>query len=230
MRVVQVIPGVYQVSFRYANITLIAGDALVLVDTGIAGSTREIVRAVESLGRSVDEISLIVLTHNHLDHVGGLPGVRKLTGAKVAAHIADVTGHLPPDPPLIIAVAASALFRPIHKYIYVRPDDIDIRLTGGEEFPSCFGLQVIHTPGHTPGSISLYLPQKKLLIVGDALSKHGGHVDPPVANVCWNLPLAMESVKKLVQLDFNTLCFGHGRPISGDARAMVQELVKSYEQ
>ena len=101
-------------------------------------------------------------------------------------------------------------------------------MEGGEVFNPLGGLRVIHTPGHTPGSISLFSPQKKLLIVGDALNKRHRNPCLPRKMISTNFGQAIDSVKRVAQLDFNVLCFGHGKPITKDASATVQGLIKEY--
>ena len=91
MLTMQVIPGVYQLTFRHANVFLIVEDSLTLIDTGFPGHVKGIIDLIRVLGRSPKEIKLIVLTHNHFDHTGGLPKLRKLTEAKIVAPKIDFT-------------------------------------------------------------------------------------------------------------------------------------------
>ncbi len=78
----EVISHVYQITIRGVNIILIAEEKLTLVDTGFRGSSPKIIGFISSLRRSVEEVSLVILTHNHLDHVGGLAELKRLTTAK----------------------------------------------------------------------------------------------------------------------------------------------------
>jgi len=223
---VEIIPHVYQITSRRVNIILIAEEKLTLVDTGFRGSSSKVISFIHSLGRSVKEISLIIITHNHLDHVGGLPELRNLTTAKVAAHKADISQRqllYPRIVQMLLHIPPFSLFRPL---IYAKPSDVDIQLEGGETLSPLGGLKVIHTPGHTPGSISLFSPQKKLLIVGDALNKRHKNIRLPPKFVSTDLPQAIDSIKRIAQLDFDILCFGHGRPLTEDASAKVQDLIK----
>jgi len=227
-KTVEIIPHVYHLTIRGVNIILIAEEELTLVDTGLRGSSPKIISFIHSLGRSLEEISLIILTHNHLDHVGGLPEFKKFTPAKVAAHKADtsdVENRLPYSRLALklMHIPPLSILRP---FVYAKPSDIDIWLEGGEVLKPLGGLKVIHTPGHTLGSISLFSPQEKLLMVGDAINNR--HKDPrlPPKMVSTNLRQATDSVKGLVQLDFDILCFGHGRPLTTNARTKVQELVE----
>ncbi len=227
----EIIPKIYQITHRGVNIILIAEEELTLVDTGFRGSPSQIISFIHRLGRSVDEISLIIITHNHLDHAGGLAELKKLTRAKVAAHKADITDsesqlpyprigrwllHLPPF----------SILRPL---LYAKPGDIDIQLEGGEVLSPLGRLQVIHTPGHTPGSISLFSPQNKLLIVGDALNNRYRNPRLPPKFVSTDLTQAIDSVKRIARLDFDILCFGHGKPLTRDASANVRDLIKKHE-
>jgi len=228
---VEIIPKVYQITHRSTNIILIAEDELTLVDTGFRGSSPRIISFIQSLGRSVKDISLIIITHNHLDHVGGLPELKKFTKAKVAVHKADLSDSEDglPYPKIarkLLHIPPFSILRPL---LYAKPSDVDIQLEGGEVFSPLGGLQVIHTPGHTPGSISLFSPQKKLLIVGDALNNRRQNLRFPPKFVSADLTQAIESVKRIAQLDFDILCFGHGKPLTKDALTKVRDLIKKHE-
>jgi glyoxylase-like metal-dependent hydrolase (beta-lactamase superfamily II) len=105
-------------------------------------------------------------------------------------------------------------------------EDIDILLEGNEVLDVLGGLHVIPTPGHTPGSISLYAPKYKLLMVGDALNKRGNILRLPLRTVSTDVEEARLSVRKMAQMDIEVLCLGHGQPIMQNANASLQALVK----
>jgi len=225
--VLEVAPQVYQLTIGGVNVILIAEEELTLVDTGLPGSSARIIDFIHSLGRSAEEVSLIILTHNHFDHAGALADLRKLTRAKVAAHKADINdteGQLP-YPGLIRRLLRVPPFSTLRSVFLLNPSEVDIQLEGGEILKPLGGLEVVHTPGHTPGSISLFSPQNKLLIVGDALNKRRGTLRLPPKMASTDLTQAMDSVKGIARLDFDVLCFGHGRPLTGDAHAKMQELI-----
>lgn len=223
----EIIPNVYQITLRLVNIILIAGEELTLVDTGFRGSAPQIIDFIRRLGRSPEEITLIILTHNHLDHAGGLAELKRLTRAKVALHKADVATDESqlPYPRVVTKLLHIPPFSLVRPLVYVKPDEVDIPLEGGEVFSPLGGLEVIPTPGHTPGSISLFAPKKRLLIVGDALNKRYRHIRLPPKMVSTDLPQALDSVERLGQLEFDILCFGHGRPVTSNASAKVKQLI-----
>ena len=231
MKTFEIMPQVYQLTTRGVNIFLITEKELTLIDTGFHGSSRKVADFIGSLGRSVEEISLIIITHNHFDHAGGLAELRKLTRAKVAAHKADIsnTESQLPYPGVIRRLLRIPTFYALHSVFSVTPSDVDIQLEGGEVFKPLGGLEVVHTPGHTPGSISLFSPQNKLLIVGDALNKRRKILRLPPKMVSTDLAQAIDSVKRMARLDFDILCFGHGWPLTGDVRSKMQDLIEQIK-
>jgi len=225
----EIIPNVYQITCRGCNIILIVEEKLTLIDTGLRGSSSQITGFIHSLGRSVKEINLIIITHNHLDHVGGLPELRNLTTAKIAVHKADISESGITYPRLIqklLHIPSFSIFRP---HVYVKPGEVDMLLEGNEILSPLGGLNVICTPGHTPGSISLFSPEKKLLIVGDALNNLYKTIRLPPKLVSSDLEQAIDSIKRIAQLDFDIICFGHGDPLTKNALVKVQNLLKKQE-
>ena len=222
----EIIPHVYQITTKGVNIILIAEEKLTIVDTGIPGSSSKIINFIHSLGRSAEEIALII-THNHLDHIGGLAKLRKFTTAKVAIHKADINNI--PYPGVMSRLLRIPLFSGLRPLLYIKPGEVDIQLEGDEVLSPLGGLRVIHTPGHTPGSISLFSPQNKLLIVGDALNNRRRSPRLPPKLVSTDLTQAIDSVRRIAQLDFDILCFGHGKPLLKDASAKVQDLIKNLK-
>jgi len=199
-------PDIYQLASRGTNVILIAEQELTLIDTGHDGDSSQIINFIHELGRSVEEISLIILTHNHVDHVGGLAEIRRHTSAKIAIHKSDI-GEREGKPS-------------------VREDEADIYLEGGEVLEPIGGLEVIHTPGHTPGCISLFSPRNRLLLIGDAVRKRRKHLHMPLELPNSNMTQAMGSITKISSLDFDCLVFGHGLPMVNEARTRIRELIE----
>jgi glyoxylase-like metal-dependent hydrolase (beta-lactamase superfamily II) len=227
MQITQVLPNVYQFTFRYANVFLIVEDKLTLIDTGVRGNSKWVIKFIRKLGRSPEDISLIVLTHNHFDHTGGLKDLRKVTAAKVAGPKTDFSLEkgVVPYPDYVIRFLALPGFNLLKKRLILTARDIDILLEGGETLPVLGGLQVILTPGHTCGGISLYAPRQKILFVGDAIKKRKG-LHFPLKTSTTDVNQAIASIEKMTKLDVQTICFGHGRPIKENANARLKQLLE----
>ena len=233
MLTLEIIPNVYQLSIRAVNVFLVVEKELTLIDVGLYGSSAQIADFINQLGRSVEEIGLIIITHNHFDHMGGLAELRELTRAKVAAHGAGILNTDEELPfPGGRGVGKLLRFRPfssLRKHLALKPEDVDILLEGGEVLEPLGGLRVIHTPGHSPGSISFYSPGNRLLIVGDALVRSRRSLRLPHKMVSIDREQAIDSVREMAKLDFDILCFGHGRPLAGDAHAKLLQLLEKTE-
>jgi glyoxylase-like metal-dependent hydrolase (beta-lactamase superfamily II) len=96
------------------------------------------------------------------------------------------------------------------------PVAVDRELADGDEIDALDGMRVVHTPGHTPGSICFYCPQRRLLFTGDAAANTFG-LRPPIGWYTEDTAQAKESIRKLAALDFEAAFFGHGRPIDKEA-------------
>ena len=100
---------------------------------------------------------------------------------------------------------------------------VDRELNDGDEVDLGDGARIIHTPGHTPGSISVYLPKRKLLFAGDAVANLLG-VRPPIGWFTEDRADARASIRKLAELDFDVVLFGHGQSLSRDASRAFRKL------
>ena len=230
----EITPNVHLIpDMRGANAYLLLGATLTLVDTGMPGSEDTILGYIETLGRSATDLSRIVITHHHLDHVGSLAALKARTSAQVVAHPGDaglISGEQSPPP------ASSPLMRFLFWLVtplMPAPDPVPVDLTIQDGEPLDMGDQlgggvVVHVPGHTPGSIALYLPSQRLLICGDTINHRRGRLGPPPKPFTEDMDQALASIRLMAGLEFDLLCPGHGAPIVEGAdrqvRAMVQAL------
>ena len=231
---VAIADGVFQFRAVGARVTVLTepGDAI-LIDAGFPGSSRAINRGLSECGLSLDRISRVVITHAHPDHSGGLAELAAAAAAdfSIAVHHseADIIEGITPAPnplrlPFLASVAQPALDR-----LTGNPVPVDLRLYDGDLIPFPTELRVVHLPGHTPGSIALYMPQKGIVIVGDALQyKFGWRLYPPAPGVTHSPEQAMRSLEKLLELDFHTICFSHFPPLQKDARDSLRRLIERY--
>lgn len=171
-------------------------DRAVIIDTGVEGSADAIEESLFAVGLDWSAVGHLIVTHRHGDHAGSVADVlERAPWAMGYAGAEDVP--FIPDP------------RPLTE------------VTDGDEV---FGLTIVGTPGHTPGSISVLDPASGLLVAGDALGTSGGKPTLPGAQFTEDMELARRSIIKLGELSFETLLVGHGDPIESGASAAVAAL------
>ncbi|GGN83546.1 MBL fold metallo-hydrolase [Actinoplanes lobatus] len=212
----EVVDGVFELRVGYANVhVVVTDDGLVLVDTGLPGRSPLIERALRKIRRSLGEVTTILVTHHHTDHVGNLADLRRRTGARVIAHAADavwITGHSRPAEP--VGRLAKLAVRLIGR---AEPTKIDqlITVDGFEPLP---GFTALHTPGHTRGHVSYLLDRSGgILFAGDAAASRRGQVTGPAGAATADPARAGQSLARLAELEFDHAVFGHGRAVSGGA-------------
>jgi glyoxylase-like metal-dependent hydrolase (beta-lactamase superfamily II) len=224
----QVAPDVYRITVSRSNIYLITGKTLALIYTGMPGDGPEVLKAIAAIGRNPAEVSHILITHGHTDHIGSLAFLKKATGAQVIAGTPEVDYIQGKKKPWQMAREgfSGMLFKIMlffaETFVFTRETAVvDQACSGGEVID---GITVIATPGHSPGSISYYLPDKRILFTGDALSGEPEAKLPPRAG-CADYQQALLSVKKLTALSFDICCFGHGKPVTTGAAALVKKVL-----
>ena len=224
--------GVFQVRAIGARVTVLVHDKeVVLVDAGSKGSSGMISAGLEAEGLSLDDVGKVIVTHHHPDHTGGLSELVQGRDIKVAAHSTEaamIAGtETTPNPMQNRLLAMVA--RPFVKRLTGAPVPVDYHLKDGDLVPFGDTIRVVHLPGHTPGSIALHLPNKKIVIIGDALQyKFGWRLSPPAPGVTQQPEEAIRSLTKLLMLDFDTICFSHFPPKRDGALAALQQLVKRH--
>jgi len=214
-----------------ANVFLLVGDNLTLVDAGFKGRSRHIIKQVQGLGYSPSDIDSIIITHHHADHVGGLPEMKKVSQAKVIAHPADavyIDGHLQQPGPARPRWL-SKILAPLGRLWATTPVTVDILVNDGDDLTMFGGIRVLHTPGHTPGSISLFLQQERLVIVGDVIAHRFG-LSLPSRMFTVDVAQEIRSIKEVADLDFDVICFGHGPPIAHKAHSTVAKFAETLQK
>jgi len=201
---------------------------LTLIDTGMPTSAHTILDALTAKGYALHNVRRIIITHGDVDHAGSAAKLKRATGAVVGCHSVEKVLLEQPSK----RVPASPLYRPLFALVRllpqfnvlpVTPDELYV---DGQKTPE--GFIVIHTPGHTPGHISLLHREKRVLIVGDALNNRGGKLQLPPPIFTPDMTNAQRSVWKLAKKygeDFDVMVFGHGAPILQNGGRKVQSLV-----
>jgi hydroxyacylglutathione hydrolase len=177
---------------RFVNVYLISTPgAITLIDTGVAGSEHHIFEEILKNGMDTGDIGTIVLTHAHPDHIGAAKAIHEMTGCAIAAHAADQTW--------IEDTNRQARERPVPGFstLVGGPVTLNWVLKEGDiiELDKGRSLTVIHTPGHSPGSIALLLRPEMVLFSGDAIPVPG---DAPI----YDDPVrVIESMEKLMDIE-----------------------------
>lgn len=219
---------------------------IVLIDTGPPGSYEQMKSGLKKLGFSVQDVRKIILTHYHFDHVGNLASFLQ-DNSEIDVYIGkdDIPyyeGMKTPEP-------STPDMNEIKKYFPkateetliemssdpdLEPVKVDISklepLSGnGIHFDFAGGFDIVETPGHTPGHLSVYIPSSKVLIPGDLMMYWKGKFSGPVKTFSGDFNEAVRSVKKISKLDSEKLICYHGTPFSGNVNALIDDYLGTFE-
>jgi glyoxylase-like metal-dependent hydrolase (beta-lactamase superfamily II) len=216
----EVVPRVHAVRLLGSTAFAIVEEEITLIDAGLRGSGRLLRRYLARVGRSTEDLTRIVCTHNHPDHIGGVRELVTSPSVEVLMHPADR------EP---LKVVFSDVFRRPGRLVALLtrgPEDAK-PVDDGDVLPALGGLEVIHTPGHTPGSICLYSARHRVLFVGDTLQVIRGRLALPSHFFSEDLALARKSIERLGERDVEMICFAHYPPWRVDARNALRTLAKA---
>jgi len=211
--------------FGVVNAYLVSeDDGLTLVDTTVAGGAKPLLRAAERLGAPIVRIAL---THAHVDHVGALDALASaLPGVEVSISARDarlLTGDRTPDP----GEPADARLRGGYPGTETRPSRL---LAPGDRVGS---LEVVPSPGHTPGHLSFLDVRDRTLLAGDAFATLGGVATPAAPSpfplpwlATWHRPTALRSAQALRALEPSRLAVGHGPVVEAPLEAMDRAIAR----
>jgi glyoxylase-like metal-dependent hydrolase (beta-lactamase superfamily II) len=175
---------------RFVYVYLIYDKEICLIDSGVSSSEIEIFNYIKKTDRSPEEISLVILTHSHPDHIGAIQAIKETSGCSIAAHLGEQSW--------IEDVEQQYRDRPIPNFHSLVGGSVKIdRILEDGDFLDLgtIRLQVFHTPGHSKGSISLFLLEDKTLIAGDVIPLVG---NIPIYEDVLN---SVNSIKKLRNIE-----------------------------
>lgn len=188
-------------STKGSYVYVITGIENVLIDTGLPWKGKSIIKELQSIGIEFQNIKHILLTHHDIDHIGNALMLQQLTGAEIWASKEDI--------PYITGEINRYGFKKYFKYIFKvkSPQNIKTFIPGR----SINGIEIIPTPGHTPGHVCLLY--KDILFAGDLVENKKGKLRPYPSLWNWNNSIMMESIKKISNLNFKWICPAHGIPM-----------------
>lgn len=230
----KIAPGIYSMGQEEGGhvhaFLLDDGNGLTLIDTMYDDDARHVIKELATIGKTPADVKHIILSHAHKSHVGGVAALKKASGAPVYAHDWEVdiaagrrkatpVGKFPRKP-LAVYKLQLGLALGLGRHV---PCEVDHRLKAGDRVGP---LEVVETPGHTPGSLSFWWPERRALFAGDVIATW------PEFEAGWQgLTLDNErNLRSVHQLaDFGNadiLCVGHGEPITEGAADRIKSLVK----
>lgn len=222
MDLVEVLPQLHMFRFAIGQAYLWRdGEELTLIDAGDVHAAPAVEDAVRGLGHDPGRIARIVITHGHRDHYGAAQELADRHGAQILAHRLDapvIRGEKEIGEPVLLdwerPLYAHGLTVPV-----APPTRVDTELSDGMVLPFGGGARVVHSPGHTPGSIGIHLPDHGVLFTGDCVAS-AEQVILGVFNI--DRAQAVASFRRLAALEAATVCFGHGDPLTDDAAAVMR--------
>lgn len=150
---------------RFVNIIIIFGDKITLIDTGVKGSEEKIFSYIKQNNRDISDIQTIILSHSHPDHIGSAAKIKEITCCKILAHKSETDW--------IENINLQNKERPVPGFhtLADRPVKIDGVLETGQELKAAedVTLKIIHTPGHSKGSLNILFKEDRILFTADSI-------------------------------------------------------------
>jgi glyoxylase-like metal-dependent hydrolase (beta-lactamase superfamily II) len=220
----RILPHIHQVDGVNGNCYILVRDGLTVIDTGLPGSGKKILACIrDQLHRDPAEIRTILITHFHIDHVGGLAAVKGAVPKAIIGIGRQDAGYVDGSLPLPVHPGLRGLllhlFGHIMGPVHFTPDLV---LDDGDRIG---GLLCIALPGHTPGSMGFFDEPHKALFAGDILRSDGSAVTGGPAQFTMDPARERESLQKIAALDMDLLLPGHGIPLTRGALANMRAFV-----
>lgn len=212
---------IHTIGLGVINRYLIRDESWMLIDPGIPFTTRMVARALDRLGVEPGWVKLILLTHGHVDHAGATGAVQELTGAKVAIHQRDRAllerGQV--DMPPLWTPGGGILYTvlsPIARLLRFRAARADVVIADEGLSLVQLGIhgRVIHTPGHTAGSVSVVLDSGEAFVGDLAAGPSRLHRLPGLSPAADDREQMRASLRNLLGQGASTIYPGHGKPFS----------------
>ncbi len=234
----QVASGIWQIRLAWTQVYVLSdGTHFSLVDTGTRWDRQRLLKALAALNLKVKNCQSILLTHGHCDHAGNAAFLVEQSGATCYAHVDEApfleTRRTYVRPGLRTFTPQGLMFAGGEVVFPVRRHRIGALLRDGDGVETPAGAwRVHHTPGHTPGHLSLFRESDGVLLSGDALltvvpfsSRQG--LSLPVALYNWDSSVVPASARKLAALAPCVLLPGHGRPLTEQTAERISTFIST---
>ncbi|MEW9700368.1 MBL fold metallo-hydrolase [Paenibacillus sp. SI8] len=212
----------------------------ILIDAGMPGMSADIQAAIERAGIPHGTLDTVIVTHQDIDHFGGVAELLQDLSTKVYAHemdrpYLDGTKHPIKMDLRLIGEHLKKLPEQIRKqveHLCANPPKIviDEELSDGQMLDVCGGITVIHTPGHTPGHICLYLNSNRTLVSADALESMNGKLKGPNPHNTPDMQSAIKSLSKLLSFKIDRIICYHGGLCDDHPETQLRELINDLQQ
>ena len=207
------------VPLGFCQCYILRGKGVVVIDAGAPNKGDKLLRALKSDALRPEDLKLVILTHGHWDHIGSAAEIKAATGAKIAMHKAEVAWLQNSLKPLSPGVTVwgkilAAMHRPFMPLIEVPATRVDIVLDE-EPFPLWdYGIpgQIIHTPGHSPGSVSLLLESGEAFVGDLAMNRLPLRLSPGLPVFADNPSAVIRSWRILLDHGAEIIYPAHGNP------------------
>jgi glyoxylase-like metal-dependent hydrolase (beta-lactamase superfamily II) len=223
----QIIPGLYTFTGLMAGRAYAIEDAdgLTLIDTSITPAGPKILQQLAAAGHQPNAVKRILITHAHPDHVGSLPFLQEKTGAQVRASALEAE---------VIEGKKAIPRRPSNP----RPPQtqypgspVDRLLADGDVLAEVMGgLQAVFTPGHAPGHLAFWQPDKKVLFCGDTIFRIPFNMRLPYAMLTVDMAENIRAIGRLASLNPDIICFGHGKPLQENSANLLRQFAQKVGQ
>jgi hydroxyacylglutathione hydrolase len=213
------------VALGFCRCYILRADGVIAVDAGSSNKGKRFARALERAAIPPEHVRLIVLTHGHWDHVGSAGQLRQLTGAKLALHEREIgwlEEGLTPLPPGVtswgrVFIRVHKLFMPL---INVPPTKVDVAIRDDGLSLRDYGLpgRVLHTPGHSSGSVSILLDSGDAFVGDLAMNRFPLRLSPGLPIIAEDGSAVIRSWRSLLEQGATTVYPAHGEPFHADIK------------
>jgi glyoxylase-like metal-dependent hydrolase (beta-lactamase superfamily II) len=227
-------PGVWRVPLLrdYINGFMFRDDdgQVTLLDMGLKGHGKKVLAALESIGTGPSEVTRLLLSHAHPDHLGGAAHVAQATGLGMRVHADDAAyvraGELAPQQ------AVGPLGRLLHLLTptqHLDPLPVDEELSDEQLLPVAGGLRVVHMPGHSPGHAGFLHEPSGVLVTGDAVMNPVGLRWSP-KSVCSDYRMCRRTAHRLAELEYDVAAFTHGPEVPDRPREHIRRFLARHDK